>query len=187
MRRELVSLQRRLGITTIFVTHDQEEALTTADRLAVMDRGVIQQVGTPMELFDAPANRFVAEFIGSVNLIRGSLIKGIGESARFTSSAGDFNLPVQEGMPAHGEVTLAFRPHALQLATAPGDNDPSRVWIAAQIREREFLGEFIRYRMVAAGAELLADSPHRIGDPGYANDTRIMAGVDPAQIRIFAA
>lgn len=187
MRRELVSLQRRLGITTIFVTHDQEEALTTADRLAVMDRGVIQQVGTPMELFDAPANRFVAEFIGSVNLIRGSLIKGIGESARFTSSAGDFNLPVQEGMPAHGEVTLAFRPHALQLATAPGDNDPSRVWIAAQIREREFLGEFIRYRMVAAGAELLAEIPHRIGDPGYANDTRIMAGVDPAQIRIFAA
>ena len=187
MRRELVSLQRRLGITTIFVTHDQEEALTTADRMAVMDRGVIQQVGTPMELFDAPANRFVAEFIGSINLIRGSVQKGMGEFARFASPTVDFSLPALEGIPSHGEVTLAFRPHAIQLAAADGANDPSRVWIAAQIREREFLGEFIRYRMVAAGNEMLADVPHRIGDPGFANDAMVFAGIDPAQMRIFTA
>ncbi|MEP7155344.1 MAG: ABC transporter ATP-binding protein, partial [Betaproteobacteria bacterium] len=68
MRQELKALQRRLGITTIFVTHDQEEALTTCDRVAVMDQGVIQQIGTPMELYDQPANRFVANFVGTVNL-----------------------------------------------------------------------------------------------------------------------
>ena len=62
---ELKRLQRRLGITTIFVTHDQEEAMTIADRIAVLDQGVIQQVGTPRELYDTPANRFVAEFVGS--------------------------------------------------------------------------------------------------------------------------
>ena len=61
---ELRALQRKLGITTIFVTHDQEEAMTTADRIAVMDQGVIQQVGTPMDIFDNPANRFVANFVG---------------------------------------------------------------------------------------------------------------------------
>ena len=71
MRLELKRLQRKLGITTIFVTHDQEEAMTTADRMAVLDAGVLQQVGTPHEMFDAPANRFVAEFVGSTNLLAG--------------------------------------------------------------------------------------------------------------------
>ena len=68
---ELKRLQRRLGITTVFVTHDQQEAMTIADRLAVLDQGVIQQVGTPRELYDAPVNRFVAEFVGSINLYAG--------------------------------------------------------------------------------------------------------------------
>ena len=68
MRRELQRLHKRLGITTIFVTHDQEEALTICDRIAVLDQGVVQQVETPVELFDAPANRFVAQFVGSINL-----------------------------------------------------------------------------------------------------------------------
>ena len=71
MRQELLALHRRLGLTTIFVTHDQEEAMTICDRIAVMDHGVIQQVGTPVDLFDEPANRFVAGFVGSVNLFEG--------------------------------------------------------------------------------------------------------------------
>ena len=72
MRQELQRLHKRLGITTIFVTHDQEEAMTICDRIAVMDQGVIQQIGSPVELFDHPVNRFVAEFVGSVNLYEGS-------------------------------------------------------------------------------------------------------------------
>ena len=68
---ELKRLQRRLGITTVFVTHDQQEAMTIADRLAVLDQGVIQQVGAPRELYDLPANRFVAEFVGSINVYAG--------------------------------------------------------------------------------------------------------------------
>src|SRR6186713_1367940 len=64
MRTELLALQRKLGITTIFVTHDQEEALSISDRVAVLDRGTIQQVGTPMDLFDRPVNRFIASFVG---------------------------------------------------------------------------------------------------------------------------
>jgi iron(III) transport system ATP-binding protein len=64
MREELKNLQRTLGLTTIFVTHDQEEAMTTADRMAVLDKGVLQQIGTASALFDYPANRFVAGFVG---------------------------------------------------------------------------------------------------------------------------
>jgi len=73
---ELKRLQRRLGITTMFVTHDQQEAMTIADRLAVLDQGVIQQVGTPRELYDAPVNRFVAGFVGSINLYAGHVQTG---------------------------------------------------------------------------------------------------------------
>ena len=73
---ELKRLQRRLGITTVFVTHDQQEAMTVADRLAVLDQGVIQQVGTPRELYDAPVNRFGAECVGSINLYAGRVQAG---------------------------------------------------------------------------------------------------------------
>jgi len=83
-RQELVKLQRRLGITTIFVTHDQIEALTTCHRVAVMNEGVIQQVGTPMDLFDFPVNRFVAQFVGSVNLFAGTYRRQDG-ALRFAS------------------------------------------------------------------------------------------------------
>ena len=75
MRAELLALQRRLGITTIFVTHDQEEAMTTADRMAVLDHGVVQQVGTPAQLYDFPANRFVASFVGTMNMLLGRVAK----------------------------------------------------------------------------------------------------------------
>ena len=71
MRRELLRLQRQLGLTTIFVTHDQEEANTTSDRMAVLDDGVIQQVGTPQELYDKPSNLFVANFLGTANILEG--------------------------------------------------------------------------------------------------------------------
>ncbi len=185
MRRELVALQRRLGITTIFVTHDQEEALTTADRMAVMDKGVIQQIGTPVELFDTPVSRFVAEFIGSVNILRGSIVGGAGGDARFSSSAGEFGVPAGEENHSSGEISVAFRPHALLIARQDADRDPLRAWLSAKVTEREFLGEFVRYRLQAGDTELLADIPHRHGDEGFANGASVMAGIDPAQMRIF--
>ena len=70
VRRELRELQQRLGLTTIFVTHDQEEANAICDRIAVMNEGVVQQVGTPMELYERPANLFVANFLGAANILR---------------------------------------------------------------------------------------------------------------------
>ncbi|MFZ9409465.1 MAG: ABC transporter ATP-binding protein, partial [Burkholderiaceae bacterium] len=108
-RQELVRLQRRLGITTIFVTHDQEEALTTCQRIAVMDQGIIQQVGTPMDLFDFPVNRFVAQFIGSINLFPGSISRE-GNQIKFISPAlGSVVLP--KGLELlESKMELAFRP-----------------------------------------------------------------------------
>ena len=80
MREELRSLQRKLGLTTIFVTHDQEEAMTTADRMAVLDKGVLQQVGSAAGLYDYPANRFVAGFVGTANVLEGEVLPTTGHA-----------------------------------------------------------------------------------------------------------
>ena len=101
-RQELVKLQRRLGVTTIFVTHDQEEALTTCHRIAVMDQGVIQQVGTPQELFDQPSNRFVARFVGSVNLFTGRLASQNGAAVFDSDDLGRVVLPPAITVPGDG-------------------------------------------------------------------------------------
>jgi iron(III) transport system ATP-binding protein len=184
MRRELVALQRKLGVTTIFVTHDQEEAMTTCDRIAVMDQGVIQQVGTPEALFDRPVNRFVAEFVGTINLIPGRLQKTIGDTVRFVSPAvGELSLPLADGMPGHGEASIAFRPHGIVLSER--ETDAARLWLSGAVTEREFLGEFVRYHVCVGGTDLIADQPHYLGVPHFGRDARVCLGIDPAQIQLL--
>ena len=161
-RQELVKLQRRLGITTIFVTHDQEEALTTCDRIAVLDQGVIQQVGTPIELFDDPANRFVAQFVGSVNLVAGSL-KRAGPEWRFVSpQAGELELPAG-ARPPEGPFDLAFRPHAVRIGAAGEAAGVNMLALRGAIESSEFLGEYLRYDVRVGNATLRADVPHARG------------------------
>ncbi len=164
MREELRALQRKLGITTIFVTHDQEEAMTTADRIAVMDQGVIQQVGTPIELFDNPANRFVANFVGSVNLLSGG-----------SALAGELRLPKA--------ADVVIRPHTIALASAPGD--AGRIWLAGTVADREFLGAFIRYKVKVGQTQLVAEEPHRVGADSYRPGETVHLGIDPAQVRLI--
>ena len=164
MRQELKSLQRRLGITTIFVTHDQEEALTTCDRIAVMDQGVIQQIGTPMELYDAPANRFVANFVGTINFIEGE-IKRTQDGATFSSALlGTICLPSRAFAHAAAHATLAVRPHTIGIHAGAlvqaEHSQPVRV-VTGRILEREFLGEFVRYRVDANDIELIVDQTHQ--------------------------
>jgi len=121
MRRELAGLHRRLGVTTIYVTHDQVEAMTLGDRVVVMNEGMVQQVGTPLEIYRAPANTFVATFIGSpaMNLVPGRL----DADGRFTAEAGAFSLagsfPLPAGLPRGRPLLLGLRPEAIQLAPSP--------------------------------------------------------------------
>jgi len=184
MRRELVALQRKLGVTTIFVTHDQEEAMTTCDRIAVMDEGVIQQIGTPEALFDRPVNRFVAEFVGTINLIPGSLQRTTGGAVQFVSPAvGTLSLPLAEGMPEHGEANIAFRPHGILLAER--ETDAARLWLSGSVTEREFVGEFVRYHVRVGGTDLIADQPHYLGVPHFGREARVHIGIDPAQIQLL--
>ncbi len=181
MRVELLALQRKLGITTIFVTHDQEEALSIADRVAVLDAGIIQQVGTPTDLYDRPVNRFIANFVGTINLIAGS----IDETARFTSPLlGTHRIPVVPGLT--GPAELAIRPHALAVIGKDAALAAYRAWIDGTVAEREFLGEFMRYRIDIAGTTLVADAPH-FGGNGFAVGAHVKLGIDPMTVAVLPA
>jgi iron(III) transport system ATP-binding protein len=181
MRTELLALQRKLGITTIFVTHDQEEALSIADRVAVLDAGVIQQVGAPTELYDRPVNRFIANFIGTINLLPGQ----VDEAAGFRSPLlGDHRIAVAAGI--RGPAELAIRPHALLVIGADAATSPQRTWIDGTVAEREFLGEFMRYRIDAAGTTLTVDAPH-FGGRGFAPGVRVRVGIDAQTAAVLPA
>lgn len=165
MRRELLSLQRKLGLTTILVTHDQEEANSTCDRMAVLDKGVIQQIGSPQELYDHPDNLFVARFLGTANILDGRVEKQ-GDALRFITASGEV-LPLRAGAPGTGSVVL--RPQNNSMGNSYGSN-----MISGKVLHSEFLGSQIRYIVQAAGAELVVDKSH------HSSETAVPTGSDVA-------
>ena len=185
MRAELLALQRKLGITTIFVTHDQEEALSIADRVAVLDQGVIQQVGTPVELYDTPANRFIAHFVGTINLLSGTLETAGGNTVFRSALPGAITLPAVTA--SSGPAEIAIRPHAMQLAAPGASLDSGRSWLDGTVAEREFLGEFVRYNVKVGPSELVVDQPHYMGERGFAPGATVKVGINPAQVKLLRA
>jgi spermidine/putrescine transport system ATP-binding protein len=121
MQLELKRLQHETGITFVFVTHDQEEALTMSDRIAVMNAGTIRQIGGPRDIYDHPAERFVADFIGDTNFIEAEIVSVSGETARVRLGSGqEIDARASEGGAASGKVTLAVRPEHAQVTGADG-------------------------------------------------------------------
>jgi iron(III) transport system ATP-binding protein len=184
MRRELRRMHDKLGITTIFVTHDQEEALTMCDRIAVLDEGVLQQVGTPVELFDRPGNRFVAQFVGSVNLFEGTVEAGRGPLFR-SRSLGEVRLPATVVASAEGSIEIAFRPHAVALAPAGSPAPADSLHLEGVIEDGEFLGEFMRYEVRVGSARVVADQPHAWGAERLARGAHVSLAVPAREVRLI--
>jgi iron(III) transport system ATP-binding protein len=133
LRQEIRSLQRKLGVTTVMVTHDQEEALSLADRVVVMNHGVIEQVGTPMEIYRDPATLFVADFVGRINAVPGTLEPG--GRVRFSTQS----FECAHGGSPGSEVKVYLRPEdVLARPIAPGDSNV----FEARIDKIEFLGSY---------------------------------------------
>jgi multiple sugar transport system ATP-binding protein len=138
MREEIATLHARLNATMIFVTHDQVEAMTLGDRIVIMRDGLIQQAGKPLELYDRPANSFVAAFIGSpeMNLVEGKLVR---ESGRLAVRAGDLSLPLPEGvfLEEEQDVVLGIRPE--HIAVGNGSATSMIVDLVEQIGAQTYL------------------------------------------------
>ena len=135
MQGELKALQRRLGITFIYVTHDQEEALTMSDRIAVMNRGRLEQVGTPEEVYNHPETKFVADFIGESNIIEGYVEYMTEDSIEVTMESGKAVIP-ETGYRMEEMVYLCIRPENLKISTEPKEGFRFR----GQVREHIFIG-----------------------------------------------
>jgi len=148
---ELKRIQTEVGITFVYVTHDQEEALTMSDRIAVMHAGKVEQLGTPEELYERPTTRFVADFIGSTNLLRGR-IEGDG-SVRLDS--GEIGQADHDGLAGGTEVEISVRPEAISIVPASAEGA-----ITATVEQVAYLGSTISYRLrTAGGLGLTVESP----------------------------
>jgi len=153
MQLELRAIQRKLGATFVFVTHDQTEALVMSDRIAVMERGQIVQVGSPREIYLQPASVFVSDFIGQTNLIPGAVLSFDGAIARLDIGGGDQAFAAAKGTIAAGSpATLSIRPEALRIVSAPKPGAPS---VAATIREIVYLGPSLRVGATTVRGDLL--------------------------------
>ena len=164
MRGDIRDLQRRLAITTIYVTHDQEEAMAVSDRIVVMNRGSIVQEGTAEDLYHRPASEFVATFVGRVNLLRGSVVACSDGVASVAALGGLFKARVGAAALAVGARTrLVLRPEAIVIDQTDG--------LAARVTTRTFLGEKVEYGLRCADTDLQvirpsggADDAVRVGD-----------------------
>ena len=163
MQIELKSLQHELGITFVFVTHDQEEALTMSDRIAVMNQGSIQQLGTPTEIYDRPINRFVAGFIGISNLYAGRIENSTGDTAKIVTADG-IVLLAHCDLPPGQNVDVVIRPEYLSLNDGAGSQGTS---ITAVIEQSVFVGADLHI-LARTGEGTSIRALHRRGQQGDA-------------------
>ena len=147
MREEIRALQQRLALTVVYVTHDQSEALAVSDRIIVMNQGIIAQMGAPRALYEQPASRFIAGFIGEANLVDGEL------DAQGILAVGPLRAHVPSVDVPPGPVTVAVRPEAWKIGPASADALPGTVVKSA------YLGGYCEYTIATAHGEQFVISP----------------------------
>jgi ABC-type Fe3+/spermidine/putrescine transport system ATPase subunit len=170
MRSEIRALQRALHITTIFVTHDQEEAITMGDEIVVMNQGRIVQCGTPMALYDRPTNRFVAHFIGESNLESGKVQEAVSPSTWRVDAGGLPVIATGKGPWHSGDaVAVAIRPEKIRLAQVTSGATDAPNSFAGVVEECIFRGALRRYRVrLPHGRVWSVDEPSTSGAPALA-------------------
>jgi len=157
VREEIRDLQRKLALTSIYVTHDQEEALAVSDKIIVMNNAVIAQEGNPHQLYEEPIDTFVADFIGDSNLITGEIVSLNGETAEVMIDGIKLSLP-SRGM-AKGSVNVAIRPEACRLS-----NDADAQGTEGNVLKAVYLGTHIEYTVDTAVGELFIVD-HTVDNP----------------------
>lgn len=162
MQLELKALQQQLGITFIYVTHDQEEALTMSDRIAVMSKGKIQQLGTPVEVYERPSNKFVADFIGESNFLEGKIKSISGKEASVFIpglNAEVTGTPISEGLVKGDDVTVCIRPEKIHIAESDAFNQNM---FRATVTNTVYIGVDTKVFVDAHGTKLKVWEQNRI-------------------------
>ena len=176
MRQAIRDLQKEVGITTIYVTHDQEEAMAISDRIAVMNEGIIQQVGTPQEIYHRPANIFVATFIGRTNLL----------AAKFLSSSGTVDLDGHEfrvnGLPKEGDssIVLSIRPEDFQMSKDVSDG------IKSTITDNIFLGLNTHYYVELPSKQTIEIIHESVLNSGFKPGDTVYLSIKAEKINVFS-
>jgi len=153
MRHELVRIQRDLGITSIYVTHDQEEALILSSRIAVMSKGSVVQVGAPKEIYENPRSQEVADFVGTSNFVKGRVIELMEDQVRLRTEEG-LLLTVERQKEASvaigSNILLNIRPESIQISY-PNETPPDGNWIEGTVRTSAYLGSLVQYEVEISG------------------------------------
>jgi iron(III) transport system ATP-binding protein len=185
LRHEIKQLQQRLQVTTIMVTHDQEEALTMADRVVVMNHGVIEQVGTPMEIYRQPSTPFVADFIGAMNFMYGQYHNDGPRSGQVKLGTVDLVCPAT-ALATDSAAIVAIRPEDIRVDETGADNTNC---IPARLDTLEFYGSFFRAEFSVAGLDtpLRADlSVNLLRRTGIQLGEQIKVILPPDQLHVFS-
>jgi ABC-type Fe3+/spermidine/putrescine transport system ATPase subunit len=184
LRWELRALQRQLKMTFVYVTHDQDEALSLSDWIAVMNAGKVEQAGTPLDIYYRPRTAFLADFVGAVNLVPGTVreVRGDEVVVAFGQRAVTVRRPAELALDAGREVRLCVRPEALALR--PPSADPDGIRLPGVVLRRAFLGDLMRYWVTVDGREWIVDQQ----DPGAAPDFDgpVTVAVKPERIHVIA-
>ena len=178
VRTELKEIQQSLGKTTIFVTHDQEEALSISDRVAIMDAGRIRQVGTPVEVYTRPYDRFVADFVGIANFLPGTVRAVAPHGLVIDAPLGTMRTMPHREYTEGQRVTILLRPEAVRLSSEPG---PGK--LPARLRSTSFLGGMRRHHVQVGDLSLIADE----SSPGMTEGAggQVWVTVDSASIHVL--
>ncbi|MBN1379796.1 MAG: spermidine/putrescine ABC transporter ATP-binding protein PotA [Gammaproteobacteria bacterium] len=178
MQIELKSLQRQLGITFIYVTHDQEEALSMSDRLLVMQNGQSQQVGEPREIYEAPVNEFVARFVGEINVFEARVEKQL-DNNRYRVHFGDASREISSAIPLHkgDAIKVMLRPEDLRIEYL--EDAPARPGFIGEVLERNYKGKTLDSLIrLQSGQEILASEFFNEDDPDFDYRLRQKVWVD---------
>jgi len=183
MRVTIRQIQQKVGITTIFVTHDQEEAMSMADRVAVMHGGKLVQVDTPTALYSNPVSRFVADFVGSSNILQGS-VKETNDAGETVIEVGGNRL-LRSSFPAKKkDVEVIIRPESVRLFT--GDvKDSSDNILEGTIELATYLGPTIRYDVKVGDLQFEVDTTFEAGNPLLESGTKVKLEIDPNRVVII--
>ncbi|MGQ0550525.1 MAG: ABC transporter ATP-binding protein [Armatimonadota bacterium] len=183
MQGELKALQHRLGTTFIYVTHDQGEALTMSDRVAVMNAGRVEQIGSSKEIYARPQTRFVAAFIGEANFLDGRVV-GKGPAGMLVQVDGLRVWAAGDGVPEGTAVTISVRPEHVKLGAAAA-GDAVNKW-DGRVADLTFMGPVVRARVMLAGGVAVVAEMHNDAAVGLTSGASIVAGWSPQHTVVLA-